>query len=80
MIEAGEATLRNGGRVFYVGAGTSGRLGILDAAECPPTFGVPPDMIIGLIAGGRHSTLTTYDVELMSIILHCRNDGNPKSR
>ena len=61
MIEAGEATLRNGGRVFYVGAGTSGRLGILDAAECPPTFGVPPDMIIGLIAGGRHSRLINLE-------------------
>lgn len=41
-----------GGRLFYIGAGTSGRLGILDASECPPTFGVPDDMVIGLIAGG----------------------------
>jgi N-acetylmuramic acid 6-phosphate etherase len=40
------------GRLFYIGAGTSGRLGVLDASECPPTFGVPPDVIIGLIAGG----------------------------
>lgn len=44
--------LLNGGRLFYIGAGTSGRLGILDASECPPTFGVPQDLIIGLIAGG----------------------------
>ena len=44
--------LRNGGRLFYIGAGTSGRLGILDASECPPTFGVPDEMVIGLIAGG----------------------------
>src|SRR5699024_11104107 len=44
--------LENGGRLFYLGAGTSGRLGILDASECPPTFGVPPNMVIGLIAGG----------------------------
>lgn len=44
--------LYNGGRVFYIGAGTSGRLGIVDASECPPTFGVPEDMFIGLIAGG----------------------------
>ena len=44
--------LQKGGRLFYIGAGTSGRLGILDASECPPTFGVPPDMVIGLIAGG----------------------------
>ena len=41
-----------GGRLFYLGAGTSGRLGILDASECPPTFGVPHDLVIGLIAGG----------------------------
>ena len=44
--------LEKGGRLFYIGAGTSGRLGILDASECPPTFGVPAEMVIGLIAGG----------------------------
>ena len=44
--------LKDGGRLFYIGAGTSGRLGILDASECPPTFGVPHEMVIGLIAGG----------------------------
>ena len=44
--------LRSGGRVFYIGAGTSGRLGVLDAAECPPTFGTDPSQIIGVIAGG----------------------------
>src|SRR5690606_37503792 len=44
--------MKNGGRLFYIGAGTSGRLGILDASECPPTFGVPFDWVIGLIAGG----------------------------
>ena len=44
--------IRNGGRVVYVGAGTSGRLGVLDAAECPPTFGVPPTLVSGVIAGG----------------------------
>src|SRR6266550_3038934 len=43
---------RTGGRLFYVGAGTSGRLGVLDAAECPPTFGVPPTLVTGVIAGG----------------------------
>ena len=42
--------LQQGGRLFYIGAGTSGRLGILDASECPPTFGVPHDLVIGLIA------------------------------
>jgi N-acetylmuramic acid 6-phosphate etherase len=44
--------LRSGGRLFYIGAGTSGRLGIVDASECPPTFGVSHDLVIGLIAGG----------------------------
>ncbi len=44
--------LKSGGRLFYIGAGTSGRLGILDASECPPTFGVSYDLVIGLIAGG----------------------------
>jgi N-acetylmuramic acid 6-phosphate etherase len=44
--------MKQGGRLFYLGAGTSGRLGILDASECPPTFGVPQNMIIGIIAGG----------------------------
>jgi len=46
------AALRRGGRLVYVGAGTSGRLGVLDAAECPPTFGTPPQMVVGIIAGG----------------------------
>ena len=44
--------LQNGGRLFYIGAGTSGRLGILDASECPPTFGVSHELVIGIIAGG----------------------------
>lgn len=51
-IEAAENAFRQGGRLFYIGAGTSGRLGVLDASECPPTFGVDPGMVVGLIAGG----------------------------
>ncbi|HJU72913.1 MAG TPA: N-acetylmuramic acid 6-phosphate etherase [Gemmatimonadaceae bacterium] len=51
-IELVEAAFRAGGRLIYVGAGTSGRLGILDASECPPTFGSDPNMVVGLIAGG----------------------------
>ncbi|MCL4164634.1 UNVERIFIED_CONTAM: hypothetical protein GTU68_063235, partial [Idotea baltica] len=47
--------LKNGGRLFYIGAGTSGRLGILDASECPPTFGVPHELVVGLIAGGDYA-------------------------
>ena len=45
--------IKSGGRLIYMGAGTSGRLGVLDAAECPPTFGVSPDLVVGLIAGGE---------------------------
>ncbi|MEO6189907.1 MAG: N-acetylmuramic acid 6-phosphate etherase [Saprospiraceae bacterium] len=52
LVEVIVEKLRSGGRLFYIGAGTSGRLGVLDASECPPTFGVPQDMVIGLIAGG----------------------------
>ena len=44
--------IKKGGRLFYIGAGTSGRLGVVDASECPPTFGVDDNLIIGLIAGG----------------------------
>ncbi len=51
-IAAAEESFRRGGRLFYVGAGTSGRLGVLDASECPPTFGTPPEMVQGIIAGG----------------------------
>lgn len=47
--------LKSGGRLFYIGAGTSGRLGVLDAAECPPTYSVPPELIQGLIAGGKEA-------------------------
>ena len=47
--------LRRGGRLFYIGAGTSGRLGVLDAAECPPTFNVPPELVQGIIAGGERA-------------------------
>ena len=51
------ASLQSGGRIIYMGAGTSGRLGVLDAAECVPTFGVSPDTVIGLIAGGNKAMI-----------------------
>ncbi len=51
-IEATHASLAKGGRLFYIGAGTSGRLGVLDASECPPTFGTEPELVQGIIAGG----------------------------
>lgn len=53
--------LRNGGRLIYMGAGTSGRLGVLDASECPPTFSVPRGMIVGLIAGGQAALTTAIE-------------------
>ncbi len=52
VVEQITDKLKNGGRLFYIGAGTSGRLGVLDASECPPTFGVDHNVVIGLIAGG----------------------------
>src|SRR5690606_35912349 len=52
FIEGAIPKIKAGGRLFYLGAGTSGRLGILDASECPPTYGVPEDVVIGIIAGG----------------------------
>ena len=52
LVEAIEPRMLRGGRLFYVGAGTSGRLGVLDASELPPTFGVAEDWVVGLIAGG----------------------------
>tara|TARA_B100000767_G_scaffold218535_1_gene206438 strand:+ start:395 stop:1213 length:819 start_codon:yes stop_codon:yes gene_type:complete len=53
LISSVVGQLQKGGRLFYIGAGTSGRLGILDASECPPTFGSDPDQVIGVIAGGK---------------------------
>src|SRR6185437_12646875 len=52
-VEAIVAAMESGGRLFYIGAGTSGRLGVLDASECPPTFSVPPELVQGIIAGGE---------------------------
>ena len=52
LVKAIEPRMKRGGRLFYVGAGTSGRLGVLDASELPPTFGVSPDWVVGIIAGG----------------------------
>ncbi len=60
-IEAMANALKSGGRVFYVGAGTSGRLGVLDASECPPTYGVSPELVQGLIAGGRRAAFDSVE-------------------
>lgn len=53
VVDVVTNAFKNGGRLIYIGAGTSGRLGVLDASECPPTFGVPKNMVIGIIAGGN---------------------------
>lgn len=53
--------LREGGRLIYMGAGTSGRIGILDASECPPTYGTDPSMVQGLIAGGQSAILKAVE-------------------
>jgi N-acetylmuramic acid 6-phosphate etherase len=55
------ASFKAGGRLVYVGAGTSGRLGVMDAAECPPTFGVPPGVVVGVIAGGRDTVFLSRE-------------------
>jgi len=60
-IELIVKSFRRGGRLFYVGAGTSGRLGVLDAAECPPTFGVPRTLVQGIIAGGRRALVRSVE-------------------
>ena len=66
LVEAIEPRMRQGGRLFYVGAGTSGRLGVLDASELPPTFGVPDTRVVGIIAGGdealRHAVENAEDI------------------
>ncbi len=60
-VELLVAAFKNGGRLFYVGAGTSGRLGVLDASECPPTYGIDPEMIQGIIAGGYKALVRSQE-------------------
>ena len=61
LVEDVVTSFRNGGRLFYIGAGTSGRLGVLDASECPPTFGVPRTLVQGLIAGGTEALVRSIE-------------------
>lgn len=61
VVDICVASLKKGGRIFYMGAGTSGRLGVLDAAECPPTFGVDPSVVVGLIAGGEKAFIKAVE-------------------
>ena len=60
-VEIVVRSLKSGGRLFYAGAGTSGRLGVLDAAECPPTYGTPPEMVQGMIAGGEKAMFRSQE-------------------
>ncbi|MDL2287499.1 N-acetylmuramic acid 6-phosphate etherase [Eubacteriales bacterium OttesenSCG-928-G02] len=61
-IDCIAASLKNNGRIFYAGAGTSGRLGVLDASECPPTYGVTSDRVVGLIAGGKEAAYSSMEL------------------
>ncbi|MFS2224180.1 N-acetylmuramic acid 6-phosphate etherase [Pantoea sp. B65] len=61
VVDAIAAAFRQGGRLIYCGAGTSGRLGILDASECPPTYGTPPEQVVALIAGGHQAILQAVE-------------------
>lgn len=61
-IDAIAKAFSQGGRLFYIGAGTSGRLGVIDAAECPPTFGVPQDQVVGIIAGGYDAMVKASEI------------------
>lgn len=61
LIDAAHARMARGGRLIYMGAGTSGRLGVLDASECPPTYGVSPDLFVGLIAGGPEALVRSFE-------------------
>lgn len=60
-VDSVVSSFKQGGRLIYVGAGTSGRLGVIDAAECPPTFGVSPDTVVGVIAGGRDTVFLSRE-------------------
>jgi N-acetylmuramic acid 6-phosphate etherase len=66
FVDAVVPNMMKGGRLFYIGAGTSGRLGIVDASECPPTFGVPHELVVGLIAGG--------DAAIRKAVEHAEDD------
>ena len=61
VVDAVKAAFAVGGRLIYMGAGTSGRLGILDASECPPTYGTPAEQVVGLIAGGHKAILKAVE-------------------
>lgn len=61
LTEAVVDKMLAGGRLFYIGAGTSGRLGVVDASECPPTYGIPHGIVVGIIAGGRNAMFNAVE-------------------
>jgi N-acetylmuramic acid 6-phosphate etherase len=61
LVQAATDKMLMGGRLFYIGAGTSGRLGVVDASECPPTYGVPPGLVVGIIAGGEQAITSAVE-------------------
>ena len=67
-VEFAVDSIKRGGRLIYIGAGTSGRLGILDASECPPTYGVPFDMVIGIMAGGDKAISELADAPIEVVV------------
>ena len=72
VIQKAIECIKNNGRLFYIGSGTSGRMGILDASECPPTFGVDKNLVIGLIAGGDKAIRNSQEFAEDSLNQGCR--------
>src|SRR3989442_5942016 len=77
-VELTVAAFQGGGRLVYVGAGTSGRLGVLDASECPPTFGTPPELVVGVIPGGLPALVNSQEgAEDAATAPPAARDGEP---
>ena len=79
-VELVSAAMVAGGRLFYVGAGTSGRLGVLDASEIPPTFGAPPELVQGIIAGGGRPCSARSKARKISLPRACSRFSNARAR
>ena len=80
VVDAAAAALAAGGRIIYVGAGTSGRLAVLDAAECPPTFGADPGTVVALMAGGAGAMFRAAAGPELRSVLNTRTRGSPFDR
>ena len=75
FVELLTERMRRGGRLFYIGAGTSGRLGVLDASEIPPTFGMPPTVVVGIIAGGDTALRNPVEGGILTASIACNPDS-----